>query len=150
MIRAIIFDFDGLILDTESPDFLAWRKIRQAHGCDLSFSTGAQGVGVSLEMFDLRDYLHSWTQCRTRTRPNRPPGAAVTLPAPPLCIGSVHTAVCQGPILTENPRPLVRRELTVYALVLYITHLASSFLNLSPTPDGPVHIPQDSDGDRPC
>jgi putative hydrolase of the HAD superfamily len=57
MIRAIIFDFDGLILDTESADFLAWREICQAYGCDLSFPTWAQGVGVSLEMFDLRDYL---------------------------------------------------------------------------------------------
>jgi len=62
MIRAIIFDFDGLILDTESADFTAWREICQAHGCDLSFSTWAQGVGVSLEMFDLRDYLESQTR----------------------------------------------------------------------------------------
>lgn len=62
MTRAIIFDFDGLILDTESADFLAWQEIYQAHGCDLSFSTWAQGVGVSLEMFDLRDYLESQTR----------------------------------------------------------------------------------------
>ena len=62
MIRAIIFDFDGLILDTESADFLAWREICQAHDCDLSFSTWAQGVGVSLEMFDLRDHLESQTR----------------------------------------------------------------------------------------
>ncbi len=27
MLRALIFDFDGLILDTETPEFHAWQEI---------------------------------------------------------------------------------------------------------------------------
>ena len=32
MIRAIVFDFDGLILDTELPEFQSWQEIYEAHG----------------------------------------------------------------------------------------------------------------------
>ena len=32
MIRALIFDFDGLILDTESPDLQSWREVYEDHG----------------------------------------------------------------------------------------------------------------------
>ena len=35
MLRALIFDFDGLIADTETPEFSAWQNIFQAHRCDL-------------------------------------------------------------------------------------------------------------------
>jgi HAD superfamily hydrolase (TIGR01509 family) len=34
VLRALVFDFDGLILDTEGPIFEAWREIYQAHGLD--------------------------------------------------------------------------------------------------------------------
>ena len=34
MVRALVFDFDGLILDTEGPIFEAWREVFRAHGHD--------------------------------------------------------------------------------------------------------------------
>jgi HAD superfamily hydrolase (TIGR01509 family) len=34
VVRALVFDFDGLILDTEGPIFEAWREIYRAHGQD--------------------------------------------------------------------------------------------------------------------
>lgn len=45
MIRALIFDFDGLILDTETPEFQSWQEIYQEYGCVLSLSTWAECVG---------------------------------------------------------------------------------------------------------
>ena len=33
--RALIFDFDGLIVDSETPDFVAWQEIYRAHGAEL-------------------------------------------------------------------------------------------------------------------
>jgi beta-phosphoglucomutase-like phosphatase (HAD superfamily) len=46
MIRAIVFDFDGLILDTELPEFQTWQEIYEAHGCTLSFAMWAACIGT--------------------------------------------------------------------------------------------------------
>jgi HAD superfamily hydrolase (TIGR01509 family) len=45
MIKALIFDFDGLILDTETPELLAWQEIYREYGQDLSARTWGQIVG---------------------------------------------------------------------------------------------------------
>ena len=36
MIRALIFDFDGLILDTETTQFETWQWVFDQHGCSYS------------------------------------------------------------------------------------------------------------------
>ncbi len=52
MIRGLIFDFDGLILDTEVPDFASWQEIYAAHGCELAFETWSGGIGTTKFAFD--------------------------------------------------------------------------------------------------
>jgi HAD superfamily hydrolase (TIGR01509 family) len=47
MLTSLIFDFDGLILDTETPDFLAWGDIYRAHGQELTIQTWGQIIGGS-------------------------------------------------------------------------------------------------------
>ncbi|MBX3005181.1 MAG: HAD family hydrolase [Anaerolineales bacterium] len=44
-IRALLFDFDGLILDTELPDYESWQEVYRAHGCELPIETWGQIVG---------------------------------------------------------------------------------------------------------
>ena len=56
--RAIIFDFDGLILDTETPDFQAWKEVYQAYGLDLPINLWLTFVGGTSETdFEPHEYL---------------------------------------------------------------------------------------------
>jgi putative hydrolase of the HAD superfamily len=44
--KALIFDFDGLILDTETTRFRAWQAIYREHGVELNDVAWKKGVGV--------------------------------------------------------------------------------------------------------
>jgi HAD superfamily hydrolase (TIGR01509 family) len=58
MIEALIFDFDGLILDTESSSLQTWQEIYTEFGCDLPFETWGKSIGGSAtEPFDACEYL---------------------------------------------------------------------------------------------
>ncbi|TVR49861.1 MAG: HAD family phosphatase, partial [Puniceicoccaceae bacterium] len=46
MIRALIFDFDGLIRDTESAEFEAWRAVYEAHGAELPLERWVLCIGT--------------------------------------------------------------------------------------------------------
>jgi len=45
MLKALIFDFDGLILDTETPEVLVWGSIYKEHGFDLPVKEWEKTVG---------------------------------------------------------------------------------------------------------
>ena len=51
MIQAIIFDFDGLIVDTESPILQSWQEVYRAHGCELGLEEWSANVGTE-DSFD--------------------------------------------------------------------------------------------------
>jgi HAD superfamily hydrolase (TIGR01509 family) len=52
----LIFDFDGLIVDTEGPGFRAWSELYQSHGCTLPFDKYSACIGT-IGAFDLHGYL---------------------------------------------------------------------------------------------
>ena len=56
-LRAIVFDFDGLILDTEQPIYRSWLEVYSAHGQELPFDRWMQTVGSSNAAFDPRANL---------------------------------------------------------------------------------------------
>ena len=45
-LRAVIFDFDGLVVDTESTGYHTWREIFEEHGHDLAVETYAAVIGT--------------------------------------------------------------------------------------------------------
>jgi len=77
MIQAVVFDFDGLILDTEYPEYLSWQEIYQAHGADLPLSAWERSIGsMDLNLFDPYAYLEAQlgrpvdrVEIRARRRP---------------------------------------------------------------------------------
>ncbi len=54
--RALVFDFDGLILDTETTDFESWREVFAVHGCTLDLDAWADCIGRPAGCFD--PYAH--------------------------------------------------------------------------------------------
>lgn len=52
MIQAILFDFDGLILDTETPIFTAWQQIYSEFKCSLTVEEYASCLGSSYLAFN--------------------------------------------------------------------------------------------------
>jgi len=58
---AVIFDFDGLMVDTESPAFEAWSEIYREHGVELSLVKWVECVGSTYASFDPVAHLSELT-----------------------------------------------------------------------------------------
>ena len=56
---AIIFDFDGVILDTETPEFQSWQEVFAEHGRVLTVEVWAQAIGAGRSAFDIYGHLES-------------------------------------------------------------------------------------------
>ncbi|AHV97278.1 HAD family hydrolase [Paenibacillus sabinae] len=57
MIKALVFDFDGTIIDTESAWYAAFREAYEQHGVELSVKQYSQCIGTSLCNFNPYEYL---------------------------------------------------------------------------------------------
>lgn len=65
MIQALIFDFDGLILDTETPEFVCWQNIYREHGFELPHEKWGTIIGGNGHSdFDAADHLANLLQGR--------------------------------------------------------------------------------------
>ncbi len=61
LIKAIVFDFDGLILDTETTDFKAWQAMYRAHGVELPLSIWLPIIGDATQDFKIDQHLAALT-----------------------------------------------------------------------------------------
>jgi HAD superfamily hydrolase (TIGR01509 family) len=57
VLKAIIFDLDGTILDTETPEFTSWQEAYAAHGVSLDRTVWSQAIGTSDSGWDPYDHL---------------------------------------------------------------------------------------------
>ncbi|HKV86836.1 MAG TPA: HAD-IA family hydrolase [Candidatus Dormibacteraeota bacterium] len=57
MFRAVVFDFDGLILDTEEPIYRSWLEVYEAHGVELPFERWILTVGSTDTAFHPQRHL---------------------------------------------------------------------------------------------
>jgi HAD superfamily hydrolase (TIGR01509 family) len=72
MLKALIFDFDGLILDTETPEVLVWQSIYKQHGFELPLAEWEKTVGgYGLSNFDPAEHLSFLTQGRLDSASSR-------------------------------------------------------------------------------
>ena len=57
LIRAIVFDFDGLILETEEPIYRSWLEVYTAHGEELPYDRWVKTVGSTNAAFHPQQHL---------------------------------------------------------------------------------------------
>lgn len=58
MLKALIFDFDGLILDTETPEVTVWQNIYNEYGFELPVHEWEKTVGgYGISTFDAAEHL---------------------------------------------------------------------------------------------
>ena len=56
-IQGLLFDFDGLLVDTETPSRLVWEELYREHGHELPQDQWATLVGTIGAPFDPFDHL---------------------------------------------------------------------------------------------
>lgn len=62
MLQALIFDFDGLMLDTETPEVYVWQNIYREHGLELPVDEWAKTIGgYGISSFDAATHLAELT-----------------------------------------------------------------------------------------
>ena len=62
---ALIFDFDGTIIETEGPDCQTWQEIFAAHGCELPLTTWVGYIGTAAGTFTV---INGYTYIITGTQ----------------------------------------------------------------------------------
>ncbi len=119
-VKALIFDFDGLILDTETPEYQVWQAIYREHGFELPHEEWGRIIGgYGISHFDAAEHLSLLTQGRLdsvslRER-HRSESAALTLlqKALPGVMNYIHDAKRLGlklAIASSSPHSWVEKH----------------------------------------
>jgi HAD superfamily hydrolase (TIGR01509 family) len=67
-VKSLIFDFDGLILDTETPERLVWQSIYREHGHELPVHEWNKIIGgYGISNFDAAEHLTNLAQGKLDT-----------------------------------------------------------------------------------
>jgi HAD superfamily hydrolase (TIGR01509 family) len=136
MIKALIFDFDGLIIDTESTDYLSWQEAFTALGCELPLEMWQGYIGTS--SLDVVAYLKQqavgvngpvdWDDVYRR-RQQRDAEMTAALPILPGVVDYLEGARAMGlktAVASSSPRHWVTTNLSRLGLDHYFDHISCS------------------------
>jgi HAD superfamily hydrolase (TIGR01509 family) len=120
VIRGIIFDFDGTILDTETPAYQTWLEVFDAHGCTFPLLDWSAGLGSDGAGFDSFDHLEAQLgrpvdretiRARRRQRTLELIAACETLPGVAAYLDMAEQLSLKRGIASSSPRSWVEEHL---------------------------------------
>ncbi len=131
--RAVVFDFDGVILDTEGPLFAAWSEAYVAHGCEpmtveeWSVEIGTVGQLDALSVLRQRSTLAvdvDAVEARRRSRRDELLALEPVQPGVIAWIEAAHAAGMPLAIASSSDEPWVTTHLDRIGLREHFSHLA--------------------------
>jgi HAD superfamily hydrolase (TIGR01509 family) len=135
-IRALLFDFDGLILDTETPEFDVWTRIYAEHGFVYPADLGRRNVGFwGSRTFDPVAHLHELTHDSfdmDALRKRHSNESAVLIEAEPVRPGvleymaSARRLGLRLAVASSSPRAWVESHLSRLGLVSGFDHIITA------------------------
>jgi HAD superfamily hydrolase (TIGR01509 family) len=146
VIRGIIFDFDGLIVDTEWSVYQSWVEIFELHGVTLPFDQWAKIIGTSsLEHFNPFDVLERQVgqtldrqklHQKRRSRELEMVADQPILPGVEDILSSAKTHNIKLGVASSSNREWVAGNLTRLGLLKYfdVIHTSDDVVNTKPDP----------------
>lgn len=125
-IRGLIFDFDGTILDTETPAFQAWHELYDEHGCVFPLEAWAAGLGsdgghfdpyAQLEALSGRAVERAVIRARRRAREQELVAACEVLPGVLSYLDAATQMGLRCGLASSSPREHVEGHLSRFGLV---------------------------------
>lgn len=121
-ITSLIFDFDGLILDTETPDFQVWQEIYREYGHELPLESWARIIGGhGVATFNAAQHLADLTggaqqaaslRARQQEKSDRFIAALTAMPGVLPLLAEARAAGLKLAIASSSPHDWVNTHLT--------------------------------------
>jgi HAD superfamily hydrolase (TIGR01509 family) len=149
MLRAVIFDFDGTILDTESPTFYAWQAMYDAHGQVLTFEEYSATIGTDYNTFDPRRTLEErcgrqldWERLDAERRSGCREVISSQPPLPGICrlLEEAHELKLRCAIASSSPSEWVQGHLNRVGLLPWFDFISCAENGCPPKPSPEVYL----------
>ena len=149
MLKAVIFDFDGTVLDTESPTFHSWQRLYDEHGHVLSFEEYSAAIGADYNAFDPRRTLDQrcgrqldWEQLDMRRRTECLETICTKPPLPGIVrlLEEAHELNLRCAIASSSPSEWVRGHLERVGLLNYFHFISCAENGCPPKPSPEVYL----------
>lgn len=147
-VKALIFDFDGLMVDSESPGFRAWSEIYATYGCSLPFEKYAACIGT-IDGFDLHAYLEeqtarSFDRRELESACNRRWLELMTdqplLPGVEACVCAAKGRGLKLAVASSSTQKWVTRNLKKFALLEHFDVICTRDFVHAPKPDPALYL----------
>ena len=149
MIDTLIFDFDGVMIDTETPEYQTWQEVFRSHGVELDRSLWQRVIGGGTERFDVYQHLEDLAGVRVdrdairRTQRQRNRGIVHRSPLLPGVRDYIMDARRLGlklGVASSSPRAWVEGNLVERDLLAYFRSVVTREDVASVKPDPELYV----------